>query len=72
MIELCADPQFGGEPGLSGPSTLPIGIECPLPLGHLPPLPEECKYAEIVGSCVPQFALFKEKENLDRRPVCQN
>ena len=49
MVELCADPRFGGDPALETHGKLPVGVECPLPLRSLPPLPAECKYAEIVN-----------------------
>lgn len=49
MVELCADRQFGGDPDLRTPRRLPVGVDCPLPLHSLPPLPAECKYAQIVN-----------------------
>lgn len=49
MVELCADRQFGGDPALADRKKLPIGVECPLPLRHLPPLPQECEYEKIVN-----------------------
>jgi hypothetical protein len=55
MAELCMDKRFGGTPmaaaqPVSQATTLPIGIECPLPSQTLPPLPGECDYAGIVNS----------------------
>lgn len=49
MVELCADRQFGGDPDLRTQGRLPVGVDCPLPLHSLPPLPAECQYAQIVN-----------------------
>ncbi|SUS04689.1 hypothetical protein DF3PB_140021 [uncultured Defluviicoccus sp.] len=49
-MELCADPEFGGDPTLGQRNILPIGVECPLPRSAIPPLPQDCNYTDIVNN----------------------